>query len=179
MDYDEDRENFNEEMLFLNNAGLVLLTPFIQTLFERAGIIENHNFISDEKRSMGVLLLLHAATGESKLEIPELLLPRVLCGLSIGQKMDYNSKPGEQNIELVEGLLESVIEQWKVMASTSLEGLRESFIQRPGKLINEDDRFILKVERKAFDILLDQLPWSINIIKLPWMSNPIYVNWNR
>ena len=41
----------------------------------------------------------------------------------------------------------------------------------------EEDRITLTVEPRAFDMLLDQRPWSISIVKLPWMPLPLYVTW--
>jgi hypothetical protein len=35
----------------------------------------------------------------------------------------------------------------------------------------------LSVEAKAFDMLLEQLPWSYSTIKFPWMARPIYTEW--
>ena len=177
MDYEQYDENPYDAPIYFNNAGLVILAPFIQTLFERAGITEDRNFVSDEKRSRGVLLLHYAATGSSKFETPELCLPKILSGFSISREIDYNAKPDEHNLKLVISLLESVIQQWRPLGNTSVQGLRESFIQREGRSASEEDKYILKVEKKAIDVLLDQLPWSISLIKLPWMSKPLYVNW--
>jgi hypothetical protein len=55
--------------------------------------------------------------------------------------------------------------------------LRETFLQRPGKLEWHSDKVTLTVETKTVDILLDQRPWSIALIKLPWMALPLYVTW--
>jgi hypothetical protein len=35
----------------------------------------------------------------------------------------------------------------------------------------------LQVERRGFDILLDQLPWNMGIIKTQWMDEPLSVDW--
>ena len=36
---------------------------------------------------------------------------------------------------------------------------------------------ILTVEKKAFDILLEQIPWSFRTVKLPWNKYIIHVEW--
>jgi hypothetical protein len=35
----------------------------------------------------------------------------------------------------------------------------------------------LKVQPRAFDMLLDRLPWGFSIIKLPWMQGVLHVEW--
>ena len=40
-----------------------------------------------------------------------------------------------------------------------------------------DGEWLLPMERKAIDILLDQLPWGIGMIPLPWMPQMLHVEW--
>ena len=70
-----------------------------------------------------------------------------------------------------------MIDNWKVLGNTSVAGLRETFLQRQGRLQLRDDAWRLRVEPKAFDMLLDQLPWGFSTIKYPWMERAIYVEW--
>jgi hypothetical protein len=55
--------------------------------------------------------------------------------------------------------------------------LRESFLQRGGRLQRKGDAWQLAVETRAFDMLLDQVPWSYSTIKFGWMERVIYVDW--
>ncbi|MEO1401775.1 MAG: contractile injection system tape measure protein [Cyanobacteria bacterium J06635_1] len=41
-----------------------------------------------------------------------------------------------------------------------------------------NDHWLLQIERETYDILLDQLPWSIRVVKLPWMPKLLYVEWS-
>jgi hypothetical protein len=50
-------------------------------------------------------------------------------------------------------------------------------MQRNGKLSVVDDGWLMQVEQKAIDVLLNHLPWGIGIIKLPWMNEILYVEW--
>lgn len=34
----------------------------------------------------------------------------------------------------------------------------------------EEDNWMLTVEEKPFDILLDSLPWNFKLVKAPWME---------
>lgn len=41
----------------------------------------------------------------------------------------------------------------------------------------KDDRWTLSVERKAYDVLLDSIPWSYSMLRTPWMHSLLMVNW--
>ena len=83
----------------------------------------------------------------------------------------------KDDVALVDGLLQSVISQWKVLGNTSIEGLRESFLRREGVLEWHEEQTLLRVSPKSFDMLLDSIPWTINLLKFPWMDKPLHVNW--
>ena len=94
------------------------------------------------------------------------------------------ARPIRRSIELrageseqLEGLLHAVTQHWKALANTSIEGLRESFLQRNGRLQLKDDAWHLTVEARPFDMLLDQVPWSFSTIKFAWMQRVIFVEW--
>ena len=80
------------------------------------------------------------------------------------------------------GLLQAVIAHWTALGATSVAGLRESFLQREGRLVllSPDEQpaaWQLQVQARSFDMLLDRLPWSIALIKLPWMERALHVQW--
>jgi hypothetical protein len=83
----------------------------------------------------------------------------------------------ENILHQVHELISSAIEYWSVLKNTSIEGLRESFLLREGKIIEKNNDWFLIVERRPYDILLQQLPWNISMIKLPWISNSIVTEW--
>ena len=74
-------------------------------------------------------------------------------------------------------MLQAVIEQWTVLKNTSVEGLREGFLQRKGKLFSKNDNLHLQAETNSIDVLLDQLPWNLSMIKLPWMKRILRLEW--
>lgn len=80
--------------------------------------------------------------------------------------------------EKCNSLLNAVKEYWKPMEKSSVEALRETFLQRDGKLDQSNPNAIeLWVEEKGYDILLAQLPWGIGTIKTPWMDFYLISNW--
>jgi len=76
-----------------------------------------------------------------------------------------------------DGLLEAAIAQWEILQNTSVSGLREGFLQRPGMLFSKNGDFYLRIEKSSIDVLLDYLPWNLGMIMLPWMKILLRVEW--
>ena len=74
-------------------------------------------------------------------------------------------------------MLEGVRSNWTKLKNTSIEGIRQAFLQREGKLEEKDDFYHLTVEEKAYDILLDSVPWNFRMIRHPWMKKTVQVKW--
>ncbi len=100
-----------------------------------------------------------------------------MCGVEIAMPLIREIQLRQQEKDAVEGMLKAIIGNWAVIGSTSIQGLRESFLQRNGWLQRKEEGWHLKVEPKGIDVLLDQLPWSFAIIKHPWMTQAIHVEW--
>ena len=166
-----------EDMIYINNAGLIILAPFLGLLFEKCALMEHGKFHDQESKYSAVHLLEYAATGESGNEEHELIINKLLCGMSITDPITVTVGLADEHKEIVESLLTSVTQQWSVLKNTSIDGLRTSFLQRAGKLEETDDQYHLKIEQLAFDMLLDQIPWNISKIKLSWMKKLIQAEW--
>lgn len=171
--------NRAEFPLLVNYAGLVLSHPFIPPLFEATGIIEtNREAIASSRLPKAAALLHFLATGRSTVHEYELGLIKVLLGLDpevpLGVAEGWLEESDRTEAETV---LRSILNYWTVLKNTSIEGLRVSFLQRSGLLGKIDHGRSLQVEHRAFDLLLDRLPWGIGIIKLAWMTSPLYVEW--
>ncbi|CAN5791076.1 hypothetical protein BH11BAC3_BH11BAC3_18180 [soil metagenome] len=169
----------NDESVYINNAGIIMLHPFLQNFFTTTGLMEGQNFKDDFSKQKAVHLLQYLATGQQQL--PEYLMPlnKLLCGLSAAEHIDRFIQLKPEEINEAAALLTAVIDHWKVLKNTSIEGLQETFLQRNGKLsFNEVDNYWkLVVERNAVDILLEKIPWGISYIQLPWMKYPLSVEW--
>ena len=75
-------------------------------------------------------------------------------------------------------MIETVIDSWTALKKVSNEGFRQSFLQREGRLANDEAGWQLHVTSKAYDILIERLPWSYSIIKFPWMIKPLFTQWS-
>jgi hypothetical protein len=163
--------------IYCKNAGIILLAPFLGTLFERAGLVENKQFKDERSQHKGVQLLDFAAKGSQGSEEHELVIQKVLCGINVQDPIDLFIELTDSEKELVEGLLKAVIQQWHVLNNTSIEGLQTSFLQRNGLLKKDENGFQLHVESLSYDMLLDSIPWNISILKLSWMEHILNVSW--
>ena len=166
-----------DEEIYITNAGLVLLSPYIPRLFEMLGLLKQGrlNERSDAERAVHLLQYL-AAQSCSGAEY-QLVLNKLLCGVRSGQPIVREIEISEQEQQAIESLLYGVVQNWSALGNTSPEGLRESFLMRDGCLQRKDDAWHLTVEKRAYDVLLDQLPWSYSPVKHPWMERVIYVEW--
>ena len=163
------------EGLYIDNAGLVLLHPFLPQLFSSLGIAVDDRLIRPER---ALCLLHYLATGQTVAPEYALVLPKILCHVSLDWPVESDVELTTAEQEEAVALLESVIHHWEALRNTSPDGLRGTFLLRSGKvLMREDGDWVLQVEANTADILLDQLPWGISMIKLPWMRTMLWVEW--
>ena len=165
------------DIIYITNAGLVLLHPFMPALFGHLNLIEKNTWIDETSVYKAVMSMQFMVTGEDKTEEFDLVLNKILCGMDNEEVVPTTILPDEETKTECDVLLMEVIKYWDVLKNTSIAGLREGFLQRSGKLSRVDDGWLLQVEQKAIDILLNHLPWGIGIIKLPWMNEMLHVEW--
>lgn len=165
------------ESLFIENAGLVLLHPFISMFFQRLGLVKDGKFVGIYERAKAMYLLHFLVTGNTVAEEYELVLQKMLCQWPTGEPVNKAVEILPEELEEAEDLLEAAIEKWAVLKNTNADGLREGFLQRKGKLFRKNDKTYLAVGTSAIDVLLDHLPWNIGMVKLPWMQEILWVEW--
>jgi hypothetical protein len=163
--------------LYIKNAGLVILHPFINRFFNLLKLTEKKKFIDSEAQEKAVHMLQYLIFEKKDTPEFELTLNKILCGMAPVMPVMKEIEVSTEEHELSLSLLKGVIENWPILKNTSIENFRASFLLREGKLTKEPDGWRLRVEEKGFDILMKQLPWSINTIKLPWMNEVIHVDW--
>ncbi|WP_424099673.1 contractile injection system tape measure protein [Moorena producens] len=167
----------DSDEIYIYNAGLILLWPFMTRFFVKIGLVKDKIFINTTSAERAALLLQYLV--DNSTEIPEHSLPlnKILCGIDLLEPIDTNLEITAQEREECENLLSAVIQNWSILKNTSIEGFRKAFLQRNGIVRVRDGSWLLQVERETYDILLDRIPWSIRVVKLPWMDNILYVEW--
>ncbi|MCL2931296.1 MAG: hypothetical protein MGG11_03075, partial [Trichodesmium sp. MAG_R03] len=170
--------NFSDsDEIYIRNAGLILLWPFLKGFLLKIGLVQENIFIDIISAERAAILFQYIV--DNSTEIPEYVLPlnKILCGIDLLEPIDTNLEITKQEITECEYLLSAVIQNWSILKNTSIEGFRKAFLQRKGILKIRDGSYLLQVERETYDILLDRIPWSIKVVKLPWMDNILYVEW--
>ncbi len=159
-------------------AGLVLLHPFLPGFLAELGF--HHRGSTRLSAPWHAAQALHwLAWGRVATEDSALVLEKWLSGL---YPEDADLLPrlddlGSTFTEEGTALLEAVIAHWSALGKTSPAGLRESFLQRSGLLFPQPTPPRLAVEHQSYDMLLNQLPWSVSPVGLPWMPPPLIVDW--
>jgi hypothetical protein len=162
----------------LDNAGLVLLYPYLKHLFERLNWMQNNQFINENRRAQAVLLTDYLVYGEQDfVSEHKLVLNKILCGMQPRESLNPLVEIGEQEKKEADELLIAAIEHWSILKNTSADGYRYSFLKRDGVLKFVNESWQLNIERKSYDMLLESLPYTISIIQLPWMTNKLKVEW--
>jgi hypothetical protein len=165
------------EGIYIENAGLVLLHPFLPRFFQALGIASEEDVIIQPERALCLLHFL--ATGQRIAPEHELVLPKILCNIPLTTPVESGIGLTDPETEEATALLDAVIRHWDALKNTGIDGLRGTFLLRAGKItLRDDGDWRLQVESKAYDILLDQLPWGISMIKLPWMQRMLWVEWS-
>ncbi|QIE56041.1 hypothetical protein G5B40_11605 [Pikeienuella piscinae] len=161
----------------VENAGVVLLHPFLPRLFALSGLTERTRFVTDDARAAAARLIHYLATGETQAEEPVLHLPRILCAIPQETPILPVEPLAPALIENADKLLHAALRHWTKLGRASPEGLRETFLIRAGVLAGPPRRQRLRVETRGVDVLLGSLPWGLDPIRLPWLEAPIGVDW--
>ncbi len=162
---------------YVENAGLILLWPFLPAYFAEIEIVKEEGFTSEESRKKAIHLLQFLITGQSQNPEYKLVLNKVLCDCPTSYPLDHGIDIGLVETQASKKLIASVINQWRALGNTSNEGFVSAFLSRSGKLTSRSDDWLLQVEQMPYDILMDHIPWPYHTVKLPWMQKPICVEW--
>lgn len=164
--------------IYVFNAGLVLLWPFIGGLFRRLGYVSGKTLVSQEKRERAVLLL-QFVIDEQHTHPPEHLLPlnKLLCGMHPTDPIEHIADLDETEKQEAVAFLAAVKAQWEQMKNTSVDTFRRTFLKREGALVYKNDNWELQVQHVAVDVLLKKLPWGVSTVKFAWTPTIIFVKW--
>ncbi|WP_425636488.1 contractile injection system tape measure protein [Algoriphagus yeomjeoni] len=166
-----------DEMIVINNAGLVLTAAFLPRFFENLGLVKKGKFISDQAQLRAVVILQEMLGTDQEYDETDLILNKLLCGIPPASALGLLPKITLSEKEEITSLLNSMAEQWTALKSRSGKMVSEGFFQREGSLRRVSKGYQLQIQRMPFDLLLDRLPWTIGMIKLPWMDELIAVEW--
>ena len=169
--------SIDEDGIYVSFAGQVLVHPFLHSLFKRLNLVNEGKFETLYAKQKALYLMHYLATGNISAEEYELVVPKLLCNwpldMPVGKKIELTDDETSEAIHM----LSAVIEQWTVLKNTSIDGLREGFLRRNGKIVKRNEQLYLQVEPESIDMLLDHLPWNLSMVKLSWMKELLRVEW--
>jgi len=171
------KNDAEHEHIYVLNAGLVILHPFLTELFTRIELLVDKKWKDVYSQHTAATVLEYLCTGKDEFSEFNLPLNKILCGIAVSEVLLLADElPGNIKSECEE-LLKEIIHHWSILKNTSVETLRETFLQRNGKLTKIENGWQINVEKKGVDILLNSLPWGIGTIKLPWTDEKFHVEW--
>ena len=166
------------EKTMITNAGLILFHPFLPFVFaDLKWIDRTKNFAHPKAQQKAILALQYLVNGKSRQPEHALVLNKLLCNWPLHLPVVTACKFSTKEKAALAELSSSLREHWEVLKNTSHRGLVESFVARPGLMHTTAGGYLLQIERKTIDILLESLPFGVNTIKLPWNEYIIYTEW--
>ena len=168
----------HDNCIYVQNAGLILLHPFLTAYFFELGLLDDKSqFSSTKKQQRAAILLNYLQSGSIGYQEWEMSLNKILVGLGISDFVPIGIKLTKKEKVASKNLLATVVTYWTALKSSNPEALQQNFFMREGKISKKNENWLVQIERTGVDILLDKLPWSIGTIKLPWLSQLIHVEW--
>ena len=167
------------EEVYTESAGLVLLWPYLKQFFKKLGLVVDKAFVDEAAAERAVLMLQHLTDGTTITSEHLLALNKLLCGINLLQPIAIDFEITDTEKAACEELLAAVIGHWPMLKNISLKGFRSAYLQRTGILTLQDGSWLLRVDRQTYDVIVDNIPWPINMVKLPWMNEAIVVEWQQ
>lgn len=171
--------------LYSLDGGLILLWPFISTLYSTLklteeqkkgeGAIEVH-FVDEICQAKAFSLLLYML-GETE-DAGFYGVINILVGYEIDSIVEMPIALTELEKEEANRLLRSVIKHWEALRSMPIQSFQTLFLQRKVECRETDTGYHMVVEHQTIDILLQKLPWGLGIINMPWFGGKLLsVDW--
>lgn len=173
----EDQATAMPEEMLVDNAGLVLLWPFLPGMFRRLGLLVEDRFVDKSAQCQAVCWLDGWLWGDRMQGEWRTPLTKLICGLTLETPLFPWAEPDATVLASLDLLLQSLPAQIPTLARCSADDLRRWFLQRPGSLYWKERQVHVQVEPDACDVLLADLPWSREQLLLPWLESPLKVVW--
>ena len=165
------------EKFTVHTAGTVLLAPYFRQLFTQLNFLEHGEWKNAEAHYKAIHLIKFMATGQLMCAEHTLLMEKLLCGMEITAPIPREVILTDGEKDEATALLKAVISNWSKLKNTSIEGLRETFLKREGILTKKDSGWLLQVEKKTADVLLESIPWSYSTLAFSWTNYIIFTEW--
>ncbi len=164
-----------DQHIYIDNAGVVILASFLPHLFRMFDLTDSKKFKDIRSAYKAAYMIQYIAKGDPNPLEHQLVLNKILCGIPLEQPFNDIITLTTEEQQGCEQLVKAVIQRWEKMKNASVEGLRNTFLKREGKLLQHSKGWTLTVEQKPYDLLLKTLPWGISLVRFKWMEKPLFV----
>jgi len=103
------------ENFYIDNAGIILLWPFLARYFTTLNLIKEKAFIDENAQEKAVQLLHYLATGSTESDEHVLFLSKLLCGWPLHQPLLPSFNAGKQEKQESDELILSAISHWTAL----------------------------------------------------------------
>jgi len=181
-DYLMEELTESPDILLIGNAGLCLLAAWFPRLLELLGYLneDKKDFKDTASKVRAVFLLQYLTCSEEKeYRETELAFNRLLVSLPMHIPLPESLELTDKEKQTAESMLAGVKANWQAMTGTSVKGFQENFILRTGRLEQQEEKWMLTVDNKTIDLLLDTVRWGFRQIHFPWLKKYIQVVWHE
>ncbi|MBY0445043.1 MAG: hypothetical protein K2Q15_07540, partial [Burkholderiales bacterium] len=175
------QNQLGDDSRFLSeDAGMVLLWPFLPELFSRCGWTTANGRWQNPEAQLKAWRALATLAGRSE-DDEQGHSTRMLVGLEIDEPVAHAPQLSESEFEHLITASAAIKNAWASAISPMpfRTGLRPLFLRRNGIWRTSQSGWQITVQTAAQDILLAKLPWSLSIIMLPWLDQLITIDWPR
>lgn len=159
----------------IDNAGLVLLVPFLPRLFRNLGYLGATRF-ADAERQVRALCLMQYMVDKNSNPAADLSLNRLLCGMLPEDAVSPLPDLTAMEKQAADEILEAMMAHWMLKDKMTTDELRQLFLKRHATL-HPGMPSVVRVAPFDHDWMLGELPWVYRSVRTPW-SETIAVQWN-
>jgi len=174
----QEQEPVQEGSVKMQHAGLVILAPFLKQFLLSCEIEINQQGIRYAHLAKAAALLYALVRGHDECREYDLGLIKILLGVDLASPiMLTQGELCKADFVEIDNLIKTAIVHWSAVGKLSIDGFRQSFLERSAILTEVPNSWNLSFERAGYDVLIDQLPWALERVRLPWMKKTININW--
>lgn len=169
-----------EEPVRADNAGIVLLAPYLPRLFSMLSCLdqESRKFKGKMEQFKALAVLNYVVTGkDGSVPNEKYIMNRLLTGVDISEVIPHLPETTTEERDVCASMLKAVLCNWDKLRNTSVDAFRGAFLSRPGTIGLHENYIPVTMEIKPYDLLLDTIPWNFRMIRFPWMEKRIEVRW--
>lgn len=168
----------SENAELIKGCGLALLLPEVTGLFNLCGLLTEGSFTNNDARLRAVALLHYVIYGtESNAMASRLVIANTLCNVDklIAELPIPKLTPKERLY--ADAMLLKVCDNCSRLRNATVDVIRENFIQRNGKLINDGSNLKIAIKKRAHDVLLGNYLSESYKATLPWLNKEVVLSW--